>query len=84
MFAIELYLQVSYNFKLRLSGRNGEVIYSHCECPAGKGPHGTCKHIACVLITLEKFTGGADIGISKTCTEILQSFHKPARKHEGK
>jgi len=44
--------KVTYSYKLKLSKEHGEIINTHCECPAGKGPHGTCKHIAAVLFML--------------------------------
>ncbi len=36
--------RVAYNIRGALHS-SGEVIYSSCECPAGAGPHATCKHI---------------------------------------
>ncbi|XP_048253634.1 uncharacterized protein LOC124152775 isoform X1 [Haliotis rufescens] len=67
--------KVSYNFKLRISRRSGEVINSHCECPAGKGPHGTCKHLAWVLLMLQSFAEGSDAPtVNKTCTENLHNL----------
>ncbi len=36
--------RVAYNIKGVLHS-SGEVIYSACECQAGAGPHGTCKHV---------------------------------------
>jgi len=74
--------KLSYNFKLRLDN-SGSVINSHCECPAGKGPHGTCKHVAAVLLMLTVFSEGGKLAVSHSCTEKLQTFHKPKRRHDG-
>lgn len=41
--------------------KRGEIVNSHCECPAGKGPHGSCKHVAAVsfILSLLKEEGKA-------------------------
>ena len=44
---------------------------------------GTCKHVAAVLIVMEKFINGEPLLISKSCTEILQAFHKPKKVFGG-
>lgn len=40
-----------YNINLNISMDNSSVTQAECSCLAGKGPHGSCKHIAAVLIT---------------------------------
>jgi len=35
-----------YDLKLCLDTTDGAVRVAECKCPAGKGPHGSCKHIA--------------------------------------
>lgn len=47
--------QASYTFKLKLDKVTGDILNSHCECPAGRGPHSTCKHVAAVALMLSKF-----------------------------
>lgn len=62
--------KVTYNYKIRLEKQPGDILSSHCECPAGKGQNGTCKHLAAVMVMLEKFIGLGELtGIEKTCTE---------------
>lgn len=73
---------VAYNFKLCFKN-HCEPIHSHCECPAGVGPKGTCKHIAAVLLCLYKFAIEGELLVGKACTEELQTFHHPAKKHKG-
>ncbi|XP_014669636.1 PREDICTED: uncharacterized protein LOC106810716 [Priapulus caudatus] len=75
--------KVAYNYKIKIAGQTGDVINSHCECPAGRGPHGTCKHVAAVLLVLEKFSESGDLMIGKSCTEDLQTFHKPRKNYQG-
>ena len=60
-----------------------EVRNSDCECPAGKGPNGTCKHIAAILIMLSDFVNTGHLNIQRTCTENLQTFHVPRKRHQG-
>ncbi len=62
----------------------GDTLNSDCECPAGKGPHGTCKHLAAVLLMLQHFTETGSVVIDKSCTENLQLFHKPKATYHGK
>ena len=76
-----LTLQVSYIFKLVLDGNSGEVMNSHCECPAGSGDTATCKHIVGVLLMLSKFVLHGTLTLQLTCTEKIQSFKKPSRVH---
>ena len=74
--------KVSYNYRVKLDIQ-GEPENSHCECPSGKGPHGTCKHIAAVMLMLQKFVSSGEVLVQKSCTETLQTFHKPKRFHDG-
>ena len=34
--------KVYYSYKLKVDN-SGEILNSHCECPAGRGPYGTCS-----------------------------------------
>ena len=61
----------------------GEVQNSHCECPGGMGPHGTCKHVVAVLLVCVSFKSSGLVKIAKSCTETLQNFHRPKRAHTG-
>ncbi|XP_061184370.1 uncharacterized protein LOC133192371 [Saccostrea echinata] len=75
--------KVSYTFKLKLDKVTGDILNSHCECPAGRGPHGTCKHVAAFALMLSKFVSGEEMYIEKSCTENLQVFHKPRYSYNG-
>lgn len=79
-----LHYQVSYTFKLKLDKVTGDILNSHCECPAGRGLHSTCKHAAAVALMLTKFVSGDKIYVDKSCTENLQVFHKPRYTYSGK
>lgn len=73
---------VSYNIKLVVN-KKGEILNSHCDCPAGFGPHGTCKHITATLLVLSCFVRKGELKILKSCTETLQTFQKPKKLHHG-
>ena len=68
---------------LKIHKETGEVLNSHSECPDGKGPRGTCKHIAAVLQMLSNFIGGSDLEVESSCMEVLQTFHKPRKQQPG-
>ncbi|XP_048244174.1 uncharacterized protein LOC124137475 [Haliotis rufescens] len=56
--------KVSYSLRIIIA-ECGEVVNTHCECPAGKGPHGTCKHLASVLLMLSQFKSTGVIATGK-------------------
>jgi uncharacterized Zn finger protein len=55
---------------------------AHCECPAGRGPTATCKHVVGMLNTLEHFKRTGELRVQESCTEKLQSFKKPSQVHK--
>jgi hypothetical protein len=75
--AVEMKKQVTYK------KATGSVGNSHCECPAGRGPHSTCNHIVCVLLVLVRFVVTGDLSFVKSCTEELQTFKKPGKLYSG-
>ena len=68
--------QVKYYFKLKFDS-HGDIMATHCECVAVKRPHGTCKHIAAVFMMLQHFKESGELLVGRSCTENLQSFHRP-------
>ena len=80
----EMRTTMTYNMKLVIdAGENGEVMQSHCECPAGRGPTGTCKHTVAVLLVLVKFADDGILEVQHSCTDELQTFKKPTGTHKG-
>jgi len=73
---------ISYAVRIVIE-ETGEVQNSHCECPGGVGPHGTCKHIVAVLLVCLSFKITGQLKVAKSCTETLQNFHRPKRSHAG-
>lgn len=62
---------------------NGSPVNACCECPAGKGPSATCKHIAAVMLMLQHLLDTGEIKVEKSCTEDLQTFHRPKAFYNG-
>lgn len=73
---------VSYNIKLLVES-HGEVQNSLCDCPAGDGPHATCKHVVATLLVISHFVKSGELYITKSCTETLQTFQRPRVLHSG-
>ena len=38
-----------YKIKINITTSSSNVCLAECSCPAGGGPHGSCKHIAATL-----------------------------------
>ena len=74
----------TYNMKLVIDGETAEIFNCHCECPAGTGPTGTCKHVVAVLLAIVNFSEDSNaLQVKLSCTEELQTFKKPKRPHQG-
>ena len=74
--------QLGYLYKIIINDY-GEVQNSSCECPVGKGPHCTCKHITAVLLVLVNFKASKELRVNESCTETLQTFQRPKKSHKG-
>ena len=70
----EMKRTVLYNVELRLS--DGEIRYTRCECAAGHGPHGICKHVTAVLYMLHHFGETGEWLLERSCTELPQQWHR--------
>ena len=56
---------------------DSDIDHANCECPAGKGPHGSCKHIAAVFYALEDFVKlFAREELSVAQTEVLAAWNR--------
>ncbi len=70
-----------YNIDIVCDDR-GVVMECQCECAAGMGPMGSCKHIFAALLCLQAFCTTGTYLSEATCTEKLQTFHK-TKKYIG-
>ena len=72
-----------YNLSLRISVETSSVDFAECSCPAGRGPHGSCKHIAATLFALENFYSFYEEARSEdeiSCTSKLQKWNQPRKR----
>ena len=69
------FLKTQYNVDISFTP-DGGIIESQCECGAGMGPSGHCKHICCTLYASLKFANTGVVKLHETCTEKLQTFHQ--------
>ena len=59
---------------------SAEILYAEDGCPAGKGPAGSCKHIAAFCYAIEEFVR---LGFTRpflSCTSRLQAWNQPRKK----
>ena len=59
------------------------VKRAECTCPAGRGPNGSCKHIAAFCYALEDFVrtrDKLDDNDEASCTSVLQQWNKPRKQ----
>lgn len=68
-----------YKIQMVLSP-SAEILYAEDGCPAGRGPTGSCKHIAAFCYALEEFVR---LGFTRpflSCTSRLQTWNQPRKK----
>ena len=68
-----------YRLKVALNSQQ-DITFAECGCPAGKGPHGSCKHIGALCYALAEFCKLGSTPDFLTCTDRLQSWNKPHAK----
>ncbi|KAH3815048.1 hypothetical protein DPMN_143567 [Dreissena polymorpha] len=54
--------------------KHGFVHDAQCECGAGEGPFGHCKHVGTVLYFSVKCVQSGEVKVESSFTEQLQSF----------
>ena len=91
---MEVYLQIrctlkqhekdrTYSLLLTIDKANVDVSSAQCTCPAGKGPFGSCKHIATQCFALQDFVKTREIILEQgeeACTSVLQRWNQPRKK----
>ena len=65
-----------YKIELRLDGCS-DIISAKCECPAGIGPRGSCKHIAAFCYSIKEFVR---IKSLESCMDREQVWNHQPRK----
>ena len=71
----EMKKNITYTINLVVSLQGGDIVSASCGCPAGMGPHGSCKHIAAMCYTLEDFTKLKVTTDHISCTSKLQKWN---------
>ena len=66
-----------YMLALALQANSLDIVHAECGCPAGRGPHGSCKHIAALCYALVDFFRLGSLPEFLTCTEKLQQWNQP-------
>lgn len=72
-----------YELKMCIDTTNSIVKGAECTCPAGRGPSGSCKHIAAFCYALEDFVRTRDKlegDDQASCTSVLQQWNKPKKR----
>ena len=69
----------TYSLELTITP-NMEISRGICTCPAGKGPRGSCKHLAALCFAIEDFVKTRTISLEKgeeACRSLLQKWNQP-------
>lgn len=74
----EMRKEVSYLVECRFNDE--EIVYTNCECTAGRGPHAICKHVAVVLYSVENYERTGAWKVAKSCTDTAQSWPQQPKK----
>ena len=72
-----------YNVCIGLEKSSSVIVFAACGCPAGKGPRGSCKHIAALTYSLSEFYKMIEHALPQTCTDVLQKWNQPRAKKES-
>ena len=65
-----------YAIDLSICKPSNSITGAKCTCPAGRGPSGSCKHIAAACFALEDYVRSSEL----SCTDVLQKWSQPSRK----
>ena len=60
-----------YDVELSMDA-SGDINTASCGCPAGAGPHGSCKHISALCYALEEYSRVKELRSPDSCTLKLQ------------
>ena len=68
-------------YKINLWMNNkGKIQTAACDCPAGVGPTGRCKHISALCYALEEFYRIKKLRSPLSCTSVLQKWNQPRKR----
>ena len=70
---------LTYSLELTITKNMDSV----CSCTAGRGPHGSCKHLAALCFVVEDFSKVRTIALEQgeeSCTSLLQKWNQPRKR----
>ena len=73
----------AYSLFVTIEKSSVNVSSAKCNCPAGKGPHGSCKHLAALCFAIEDFVKTRNIALQQgkeACTSVLQKWNQPRKR----
>ena len=65
-----------YHLQLVLEKKDGTILSASCQCPAGAGPRGSCKHLAALCYALQYFVVVGFVKDFQSCTDMLQTWNQ--------
>ena len=69
-----------YNLQMSIDQNSFDITSASCDCPAGKGPTASCKHVGALCYALVEFCASGKTPEFLTCTDRLQQWNKPRPK----
>ena len=72
-----------YAVSATINQQTNDVVEAACSCPAGRGPQGSCKHLAALCFCVESFVRARDISLDlgeEACTAALQKWNQPRKR----
>ena len=73
---------ISYIINVQMLS-NGSIEACQYDCGVGEPPNAHCKHVVALLLAVEQLKRESKIILHTTCTQGLQSFHKPKFQYFG-
>ena len=76
-----------YELEMCTDSASSSVKRAECTCPAGRGPYGSCKHIATFCYALEDFVRTRDKledNDEASCTSVLQQWKTEIGFEDGR
>ena len=58
---------------------SAKILAASCQCPAGAGPRGSCKHLAALCYALQYFVVVGFVKDFQSCTDKLQTWNQPRK-----
>lgn len=73
---------IIYNMTVHISSY-GSIEGCQCACSVGEPPDAHCKHVIALLLGVEEMKRERKFILNISCTQQLQSFHKPLKNYFG-